>query len=218
MKQVYGIWFPESDTHFQNGYMNENGDYQKDAFDYAMSYVKEPKIFYDIGAHVGLWSMMARKAGFRQIEAFEPNPETYECLLRNLSNNPAANLYNYGISNKCGTMSILQEEEGNSGAIKLIENDFNERPNVRLNSISISEIHKVIDGYRIKTHDCLVKIDTEGMEADCVLGMDKILYALRPVVCVEQRTNKDAVKILEQMGMQVVNKIRKDYILTWKNQ
>lgn len=214
MKQVYGIWFPEDDIHFENGFIHENGDYQRDTFQAAMEHVKEPKIFYDIGAHVGLWSMMAIRAGFKEIHAYEPNPKTFTCLKKNLNNKDGkynAYLYKQGVSTINGYTSIVEECVGNSGAIKLQYGVVSENQT----RVSFIQYHGAAS---INSHECLIKIDTEGTEADCVSGMREILYALRPVVCVEQRANKYALAILQKMGMQIVNQIRKDYILTWKDQ
>lgn len=207
MKQVCGIWFPEDDTHFKLGMIDEQGNYQRDIFDAAMSYVKEPKIFFDIGAHVGLWSLMAHRAGFETIHAFEPNPETFACLIKNVGDK--AFLNPYGVSQYTKGVKIVRECKTNSGAVKL--EDGNECFAYALNTRDI-ELPTSI------AHTALIKIDTEGMEAECVLGMDKILYALHPVVCVEQRRNEDALNILQKMGMEIVQQVRKDYILTWKNQ
>ncbi len=205
MKQVYGIWLPEDDTHFEK-VMNSDGSYQKDTFDYAISYMKNPRIFYDIGAHVGLWSLMAHKAGFKEIYAFEPNPITLACLEKNVGNK--AKIYNRAVSATASNADLIEEDVGNSGAVKLTYGSGN---------LIASRI-----GYKaeasITPHECLIKIDTEGNEADCVDGMREIIYALRPVVCVEQKTNKDALDILQRMGMRIVNQVRRDYILIWKNQ
>lgn len=225
MKQIHDIWFPKEDTHFID-HIHMNGDYQRDTFQAAMSYVKEPKIFYDIGAHVGLWSMMAIKEGFKEINAYEPNPKTFECLKRNLTGKDGkykTHLNNYGINEDdiYEYMQLVPHHADNSGAISLEEISYkalkdNDGKFVRVNHINDSEpIYSRIESYDIKSHETLVKIDTEGMEAQCVLGMDKILYALRPVVCVEQRTNENALYILQKMGMQIVQQVRKDYILTW---
>lgn len=216
MKQVCGIWFPESDTHFKLGMIDKEGNYQKDTFDAAISYVKEPKIFYDIGAHVGLWSLMAIRAGFKEIHAFEPNPITFGCLKKNLDGRGGdykAHLYNYGVSNSDGFACIVEEDGTNSGAVRL-------RYGVHAQSDNMVEILPIRfrNAASTHSHECLVKIDTEGTENDCIEGMREVLYALRPVICVEQRTNKDALDILQQMGMEIVQQIRKDYILTWKNQ
>lgn len=208
MKQVYGIWFPENDTHFDENMIHPNGDYQRDTFQAAMGHVKEPKLFIDIGAHVGLWSRMAETAGFQEVHAFEPNPETFQCLKLNIKGNAA----NCGVAISDKELSIEKQAPNNTGAIRLIEGSG-------VHVINLNNRHFLdfpIEEYSSQT--TLVKIDTEGMEADCVLGMDKIIYALRPVVCVEQRSNKDALDILQKMGMQIVKQVRQDYILTWKNQ
>lgn len=215
MKQIHGIWLPESDMHFID-HIHKNGDYQRDTFQAAMKYVAEPKIFYDIGAHVGLWSMMALKQGFEQIYAYEPNPITFKCLGANLSHYENINLHNCGVSQFDGGRKLIRESPENSGAVKLIPS-ISIEDGVECITLNHDNLHQLIAAYNIKACESFVKIDTEGMEAECVLGMDKILYALRPVVCVEQRTNHDALDILQKMGMQIVQQIRKDYILTWKS-
>lgn len=208
MKQIKGIWFPDSDMHFQH-FLNEDGSYQRDIFNAAMEYVTAPKIFYDIGAHVGLWSLMAHKMGFREIHAYEPNPATFNCLRAN-TKHLYINIFNRGVSRISTQMEIVVEDPNNSGAIKLeLRNGDNE--------IEVSPIaYKGLANMR--PHEALIKIDTEGMEANCIEGLREVIYALRPVICVEQRSNKDALKLLCDMGMQIVKIIRKDYILTWKNQ
>lgn len=222
MKQVHGVWMPEDETHFV-AMMGETGNYQKDTFDIAMKYIKSPKVFYDVGAHIGLWSLQAIKAGFKTIHAYEPNPETFECLRANLDGRGGdykAHLNNYGIARNRSSMRLIKEKEGNSGAVKLDIDITQAQSNDKTNRVQLTPINDFFmpqDMKGIKPHETLVKIDTEGMEAACILGMDKILYALRPVVCVEQRTNNDALKILQQMGMEVVKIVRRDYILTWQN-
>lgn len=227
MKKINGIWLPDKDTHFEK-MMKPDGSYQKDIFKAAMEYIAAPKLFYDIGAHVGLWSLMARNAGFKHIFAFEPNPETFECYQTNLgkSFNVQRESYeiqivssNYAISATSKRLKLIREKENNSGAVRLgraesFITDADTVPCVTLNS---DNLHDLIDKYQIAPQETLVKIDVEGMEADCVLAIDKVLYAFRPVVIVEQRTNLEALDILQQMGMQIVKQIRKDYILTWKD-
>lgn len=209
MKQIEGIWFPESDTHFKK-HVFKNGDYQQEQFHTAMRYVREPKLFFDIGAHVGLWSMMAIRAGFKEIRAFEPNHVTFKCLVSNISNHPGVTVHNYGIAERNGLVDIIHEHEGNSGAVKVIPGSTCCVQNINNDNIGGS-VYKL----SIKPHETLVKIDTEGSELECVKGMDKIIQSLRPVVIVEQRKNTDAVNYLKDMGMIQVDKVLKDYILTY---
>ena len=215
MKQVCGIWLPEDDVHFIS-HVWENGDYQREAFQNAMQYVKTPKLFFDVGAHVGLWTMMAHRAGFKEIRAFEPNPKTFACLEKNTEGLESISVFNYGIAERAGEMELVEDHAGNSGAIsvKEVTDESITRIKVRhinYDNIGISQAH-----LEIKPHETLVKIDTEGMESQCVLGMEQVINALRPVVIVEQRRNYDALGILQQLGMEVVRSVRSDYILTWK--
>lgn len=218
MKLINDIWFPDEDEHFSK-MLSVDGYYQKDIFLEGLSHITRPKIFYDIGAHVGIWSLMAIKHGFNTIYAYEPNQKTYECLDRNLrgrGGNCKAYLHNYGVSqikNIC--MRVVEEKDDNSGAVKLVEDKDNS--NAATAPIDNGSLFETIHAQNIRPHQVLVKIDTEGMEAQCVLGMEKMLYAYRPVVIVEQRTNHDALEILSKMGMYVVRTIRKDHILLWRD-
>lgn len=214
MKQVCGVWLPESDTHFKLGMIDKEGNYQKDTFDAAMAYVKEPKIFYDIGAHVGLWSLMAHRAGFKMIYAYEPNEENFACLEKNTcAINNKISLNNFGVSSRESHVYMIKESQNNSGAIT-----FRPSTNLGVTEYIFRRADIVLpDSSEISPHQCLVKIDTEGMEGECARGIEGILCEVKPVVCVEQRSNQDALDILHKMGMQIVQQVRKDYILTWKN-
>lgn len=209
MKQIENVWFPNTDEHFIR-YVRPNGDYQWDTFEAVMKYITTPKLFFDIGAHVGLWSLMAHRAGFQEIRAFEPNPDTFKCLVLNLMNTHNTHCHNYGIAEKDGLVDIIYEQPNNSGAVKLA-------PGIqsKVRNINDDNIGKSMFDLKIQPGETLVKIDTEGMEAECVLGMEKIIYALKPVIVVEQRGNEDALKLLKDMGMTLVNNVRRDFILIW---
>jgi len=217
MKLINNIYFPDRDEHFHK--MMPNGYYQRDTFLSAMEHIKEPKIFYDIGAHVGLWSIQAGEVGFKEIHAYEPNPESFECLKNNvrLAN---TNCYKYGVGRIPNKLSIVKHASDNTGAVSL---EIVDKPKEAVNIYPIDSypgvpfLHDAIKHFELLPHQTLVKVDTEGMEYDCLLGMELILYAFRPVVVVEQRTNHRALELLDAMGMEIVNQVRKDYILRWKS-
>lgn len=210
MKQIHGVWLPENDEHFIT-HIQEDGSYQGDIFKTCMQYVTNPKLFFDVGAHVGLWSLMANKAGFKEIRAFEPNPETFKCLVSNISNIDNAHVHNYGLARRDGKIQIILEHPGNSGAVKLSK----EPGTAHVRNINDDNIGESVFKLSIKPHETLIKIDTEGMEVDCILGMEKIIHALKPVIVIEQRNNEDALKLLKDMGMTLINNIRRDFILIW---
>lgn len=209
MKEIKGIWLPEDDTHFQT-HIHKNGDYQPDIFKAAMAHVREPKLFFDIGAHVGLWSLMAIRAGFKEVRAFEPNHVTFKCLVSNISNYPDVTVHNYGIAERNGQVEMKPEHEGNSGAVKVVPGMTAFVRNINNDNIGGS-VYKL----SITAQETLVKIDTEGSELECLKGMDKIIQSLRPVVVIEQRSNKDAIEYLKDMGMKQVDQVRHDYIFIY---
>jgi len=139
-------------------------------------------VFWDIGAHVGFYSLMLRK-NFNRIVAVEPNPETAATLKRRtrevanievlelaLSNNSGpAPLYTQkeklaiqGIYNKCQNDSLLPRVVHKS-ARDLTERVLENRP-----SIQVSQ--KKFDELSTGTVD-LVKIDVEGAEFLVLDGM-----------------------------------------------
>jgi FkbM family methyltransferase len=215
MKLVKNTWLPDNDTHFEC-VIAADGSYQKKTLLAAMEYVAKPKVFFDVGAHVGLWSRTAINLGFRRIYAFEPNQETFECLVKNVISNKAY-LYNFGLweaDSSQGAKSILVNEITNSGAVRVVElKEGLQSVEVRdINDFPVDELSASLD---LNEHEVLVKIDTEGAEKHCVLAMQKILTTLHPVVIIEQHTSKEALGLLLDMGM-VIKKIKnKDAILTW---
>lgn len=217
MKEIKGIWFPESDTHFQS-HIHKNGDYQQDIFKAAMVHVKESKLFFDIGAHVGLWSLMAIRAGFKEVRAFEPNHVTFKCLVSNISKFPNVTAHNYGVAERNDIMQLIFEDKDNSGAVRITRTNQSAENNslmCEVRNINNDNIGGSVYKLSIRPCETLVKIDTEGSEFECLKGMDKIIQSLRPVVVIEQRSNKDGIEYLKDMGMKQADQVRHDYIFTY---
>lgn len=69
----------------------------------------EKKVFFDVGANVGQWSLAAAsKVGEDgRIYSFEPCRRTYEALVRNARGVSGIHCFNVGLSNKSQSMEIL---------------------------------------------------------------------------------------------------------------
>jgi FkbM family methyltransferase len=65
-------------------------------------------VFYDVGAHVGLYSCFAASVvGGDQVVAFEPDPTNVETLCRNLSHNTSgANVVDCALASDAGTILL----------------------------------------------------------------------------------------------------------------
>lgn len=68
------------------------------------------KIVYDVGAFEGIMTLFfARKVGEGKVVAFEPNPQNFNMLKRNIEVNNLTNvlLCNYAIGNKDETIDLI---------------------------------------------------------------------------------------------------------------
>ena len=210
MKLIKGIYFPDSDTHFET-VIDGDGNYQKEQFQAVLKYIKpeDRGLFIDVGAHVGLWSRMALKAGFDQILAFEPDNKNYECLEKNLEYGYSCRL---ALSDERTSGRIKSDQSDNSGANHLVSGeDFPVEP--------FDRYFGFIKGKFDLTEQILVKIDVQGYEAKVVRGMKKFIQEYKPIIIVEQFLNGqpdyEATLILKSYGMKVLEQVMKEVILGW---
>lgn len=207
MKKHGRYYFPNSDTHFAER-INENGYYQEDTFNAALKYCKATHCFVDIGAHIGLWTVKAVDSGFDRIIAFEPVLEHRECFQANaFSLDARIDLYDAILGNG-GYGKMNNFISGNTGALEV---QYSDEP-----KIGYRPIHKLTDFLETRQQIDLMKIDVEGFEQKILEGAKDILLASRPVVVIEQKSNKDGFHYLQELGAIYQERVRRDYIFTWK--
>lgn len=231
MKQIKGIWFPDSDEHFEHS-MHSNGDYQREQFNTALKYIKpeDRGLFIDVGAHVGLWSRMALKNGFKQILSFEPSRVNFECLTKNLEDmselqqkGSGARGYNCGLSNEHEEVMIALEKSNNSGSISIVPSTCRECGNtISGEKVGLRVFDDMYDRENIPVDfvgKILIKIDVQGYEAKVVRGMTNFIKEYKPIIIVEQMCNGkqdlEATEYLQTLGMKVLETIHKEVILGW---
>jgi FkbM family methyltransferase len=176
MKQIDGFWFPDRDQHWGHGCY----DYQRDVFQEAMSLIPGHmrEVSVDVGAHVGLQTVMQNGAGFRRVLAFEPDAENYQCLVLNTRLCPRVTPIFAALSNMTGFAKLIDPAPYNTGASHLGEqsspNDARSVPTLRFDEFGVAPNY--------------VKIDVEGHELRVLVGMMESLLKGRPVVTVENAT------------------------------
>lgn|GEM_PF-2156361 len=214
MKEIRGIWFPDSDTHFaaqlaHNPLVDGRGTYQLRKFQAALPHVKFRGHAVDVGAHVGLWSRVMAFA-FEKVTAFEPLAEHIACFERNIQI-PHVELHRVALAEKAGDLQLAADGV-NSGNAAVADSGETVRA-------------RTLDSFRLKDID-LIKIDVEGFEVPVIAGGEKTLKRERPAVIVEQKPNgsaerygrgtTDAVELLRSWGAEVVWEIGGDFLLVWK--
>lgn len=214
MKEIRGIWFPDSDTHFaaqlaHNPLVDGRGTYQFRKFQAALPHVGGRGHAVDVGAHVGLWSRVMAIA-FEKVTAFEPLAEHVACFERNVQA-PHVTLHPVALAERAGELRFAADAV-NSG-------------NAAVSDSGEAVTALTLDSFRLKGID-LIKIDVEGFEVPVISGGEKTLKREKPAVIVEQKPNgsaerygrgtTDAVELLRSWGAEVVWEIGGDFLLVWK--
>lgn len=131
------------------------GAYGKFYSDYLET-LKEKFHFIDIGANIGIYSLIASKnKNCFRIDAFEPNPKVFNQLEKNLSHLIYAKPSNVAVSNNFGEINFYIDAKS-SGSSQI----DNLNPNLKIKAINRDSLRKIINSNEIVN----IKIDVEGHE------------------------------------------------------
>jgi len=165
---------------FIHGYENEK--------EYAMTHklIRPGDLILDIGANMGLWSMIpAAEFGDKiKIFAFEPVPSIYQTLNQNINYNRLESSYhcnNIGISDTGGEL-LFNIDLANSGMGYLATEQKNAGEQIRVKTVRLSNFRRENDIQQVN----LVKIDVEGAETQ-ILDSDPELFQSpdAPIITIE---------------------------------
>ena len=181
------------------------GAYEPDLVRMLKSFLKPGMVFLDLGANVGYFSAIsAALVGVHgRVFAFEPAPNCFTRLQRNLSAFPQAFVYHCAASDRTGqTWFYLHSKENGWGSLF---NDGDLRQRVEVNTIRLDDWARDAVIERLD----FLKIDIEGSEYGALLGAQALLKRFRPVVVAElnsvclsrdQRTPDDVLHLLAEAG------------------
>jgi FkbM family methyltransferase len=202
MKQVAGIWLPDDDTHFakalaESPMVDGHGTYQLAKIEKCLAVTERRRVALDIGAHVGLWSVILAKY-FQMVHAFEPVPQLRECWGLNTEHCNNVMVQPVALGDHTGTVH-MKYVLGNTGNSR-IDVEGVQVPMVTLDSLEPMGVD-------------LIKIDVEGFEYNVLCGAEKTIREQKPVVLIEQKPGNaeifgrkrfDASTLLELWGMQLL--------------
>ena len=179
----------------------------------GMNLIDEKTTVCDVGANIGNHSVFFGKVlGAKQVLAFEPQPNVYSTLCRNLELNglTEALAYNCLVGAKSGRGEVAKFNPRNLGGTAFVA--------AKDGSIPMVALDDLIDAEEMKNLG-FVKIDTEGMQMAVLQGAKKILKAKKPAIWVELlQRDKDAyveaATLLEGMGYSSVQIGPNDHVFT----
>jgi FkbM family methyltransferase len=142
---------------------------------------------------------------FERVIAFEPVDKHRECWYTNMDGVDNAMLRHSALGASDGYIGLKNYTLGSHGDT-CVSDDLDTEV------VATAEM-TTLDHLNIQDVD-LIKIDVEGFEHNVLSGAMKTLQQ-RPVIIIEQKTNQDALPILEQMGAIQREVIKGDYIYSW---
>ncbi len=174
--------------------------------------IKKGDVIFDIGANIGYYSILFAKLcgknGF--VHCFEPVPETFEYLLKNMENCENAKLNNIAAASLEDTMEIAFDPYDAEKASLIFS------PNSRSTTRVVSALP--LDNYAKKIKlDRLnfLKCDAEGYELEVLKGMVKTLSKHLPKLCIEitlkQKEKVELIELLMQLGYDSFQKVEKGF-------
>jgi FkbM family methyltransferase len=159
------------------------------------------------GGHVGLWPLELSKH-FAEVYTFEPHPDLFLCLVRNVPSNVIP--INAVLGRTPGTAPFLAR--GGTGGVSCVS------PAVTKDTINVARV--VVDDLALDACDLIV-LDIEGSELEALLGAKNTIEKFSPVLHLEvwnsMEKNKlgrteDLFALLDLWGYRQVGETGKDRI------
>ena len=150
-------------------------------------YIRPDWICLDIGANIGLHTMLLAELG-QYVIGFEPHPIVFTCLKKTLNckghNN--AEIHNVALSNQRGVSRLWTNNDGQSSLDGIRNHRFQWNYHVDT---------RPLDDYDIPKVD-FMKIDVEGSEFQVLEGAIGIIEKHRPLIILETfKTNKNKERL-----------------------
>jgi FkbM family methyltransferase len=147
----------------------------------------QDKVFVDIGANIGYFSLLAARAGAKAVYAFEPVPYTYALLQKNIFKNHLEGCirsYNCAVGSQEKTLSFTVDLGPKNHAEYLCGSERRPRKARRKVPVPVWTLDEFVRREALREIGIL-KTDTEGYDFNVLLGAEKTLLQFRPMLIVE---------------------------------
>jgi FkbM family methyltransferase len=148
---------------------------------FILRYLSENDTVYDVGANIGLWTYFLAKSKLNlNVISFEPNPNIWPSLEKNLVDVNNVRIEKIGVGNANSTADFyVHPSHGRSSFSKSPEN---------AGCKVVSSVISTLDSFVLKEENrvlpALIKVDVEGLEPDVWEGMQSLLLKNKPKVLV----------------------------------
>ena len=208
MKQVYNYWMPDSDNHFERlikKRISQGGpaEYQDRIREAAYEHITDYDLCVDVGANVGLFTVPL-STKFKNIIAFEPVDQVYECLEKNTENlNVDLRKYALGNANSTIDIEVVNDNTGQS----FVKDETMGKGSIVIKRMDDLDLPKF----------GLLKLDCERYELEILKGGIETILKYKPIIIVEQHPDTEfcAGTYLMSHGAVQLARVKKDYVFGW---
>lgn len=146
-----------------------NGWYEPEMVQAVQRALRPETIFFDIGAHVGQYCLMASQFCC-EVHAFEANRSTAEALRHNVKSNHLANVAvnECAVSERIGTATFHELSGDNPGASSL----YGEGQRVSVTTLTLDDYCRRLS---LDRRPVVLKLDVEGAELQVLRGAENLL-------------------------------------------
>jgi FkbM family methyltransferase len=135
---------------------------------FLLHFLKEDDFFMDIGANVGVYSLLASGLNNCNSISIEPIPQTFQYLKKNIELNQLSdkvNCLNIGLSNQPGDLYFTNDRD----TVNHVVNKKSEKTT----TVKVETLNQVFP--QKNTNNILIKIDVEGFEYNVLKGGSDVL-------------------------------------------
>ena len=175
------------------------------------------KYFFDIGAHMGYYSLNLAIDKNMNIHSVEPFIENFQQLESNKKINNFENIktYNLALSNKKQEIKMWVSDKKKTGGFAVLNlNDEELKKYNKLENYEVNAISEMGDKlFLIKNKKIAIKIDVERHEKEVIEGAKSFLTNNKSIMQIEvfNERNKEINEILEKIYFKKFYNIGKDY-------
>jgi len=148
---------------------------------FVMHFLRPGELFADVGANVGAFTVLAAGVAGARVKAFEPNPGTFEMLVRNVRLNglqERANPVRAAVGRSEGTLQLTTD---------LGTENYVTTGATAENSATVKMV--ALDNEFSEAAPDLMKVDTEGFETEVFSGATNLLRRPRLRAMIVERGN-----------------------------
>jgi FkbM family methyltransferase len=190
----FQLYTSTEDDHFESAFLKHLNGWEDEVLAAWANLIKKDEIAIDVGAYLGIYSILGASMGANLVLAYEPNPFTASRLQQNIDLNHFSDgvlLRNVALANS-STESFLIAPKGrklSSGAmlssLKIQSNENNLKNWEQIAKVKQVKLDDDIRQLVGRLKISVIKIDAEGSEMDVLKGAQKTLVKYRPNLIIE---------------------------------